>query len=179
MKPPMTFLDLAKSRYSVRSYLPEPVEQEKLDYILECGRIAPSAANYQPRQVFVVRGGEMKKQICETYSRKWLAEAPVILVFCGDHSRAWKRPDGKDHTDIDIAIMVDHMTLAAAEQGLGTCWICHFDAAKCAQILQLPEHMEPIVLLPVGYPGHVPDDRSRHLVRKGLGEIVREVKSEE
>ena len=175
----MTFLELAKSRYSVRSYLPKPVEREKLDYILECGRIAPSAANYQPWIIYAVTDETMKAKIAETYPRKWFADAPVMLVFCGDHSIAWKRPDGKDHTDIDVAIMVDHVTLAAAEQGLGTCWICHFDAKKCAEILQLPVHLEPIVLLPVGYPGNIPDDRSRHLVRKEMGEIVREVKSEE
>lgn len=171
----MTFLELAKARYSVRSYLPKPVEQEKLDYILECGRIAPSAANYQPWKIYVVRQDDMKKKICETYTRSWFAEAPVILVFCGDHSKGWKRPDGKDHTDIDIAIIVDHVTLAATEQDLGTCWICHFDTKKCAEIMQLPEHIEPMVLLPVGYPGNIPDDRSRHLVRKGLGEIVEEI----
>ena len=171
----MNFLELAKSRYSVRSYLPDPVEQEKLDYILECGRIAPSAANYQPWIIYDVRNETLKSKVAETYPRSWFAEAPVILVLCGDHSKGWKRPDGKDHTDIDLAIITDHITLAAAEQGLGTCWICHFDARKCAEALELPDHIEPIVLLPVGYPGNIPDDRSRHLVRKPLNEIVRMV----
>lgn len=168
-----SFLDLAKARYSVRSYLPDPVEQEKLDYILECGRIAPSAANYQPWQVFVVRSKEMKSRLASTYGGKWLTEAPLLLVFCGNHEQGWKRKDGKDHTDIDIAIMVDHVTLAAAEQGLGTCWICHFDAVACAEILELPPQLEPIVILPVGYPGKVPDDRARHLIRKTKEEINR------
>jgi nitroreductase len=167
-----SFLSLAKSRYSVRSYLPTPVEQEKLDYILECGRIAPSAANYQPWHIVAIRDEERKKTIATTYDRKWFSEAPVILVFCGDHSKGWKRADGKDHTDIDLSIIVDHITLAAAEQGLGTCWICNFDAKKCTEILQLPDHLEPVVLLPVGYPLNIPDDGSRHLVRKTTNEII-------
>jgi nitroreductase len=168
----MTFLELAKSRYSVRNYLPRPVEQEKLDYLLECGRIAPSAANYQPWHIIVIRHEDMRKRIAATYDRKWFAEAPVILVFCGDHNKGWKRGDGKDHTDIDISIIVDHITLAAAEQGLGTCWICDFDEKKCAEVLDLPPHIEPIALLPVGYPRNIPDDRSRHLVRKRTEEIL-------
>jgi nitroreductase len=169
----MTFLDLAKSRYSLRSYQSRPVEEEKLNYLLECGRVAPSAANYQPWEIFVVREEPLRSKILSTYDRKWFATAPVILVFCGNHQKGWKRFDGKDHTDIDIAILVDHITLAATEQGLGTCWICNFDAAGCREILGLPEHMEPIALLPLGYPGDESDDRSRHLKRKPLAEIVR------
>lgn len=168
----MNFLDLAKSRYSVRSYLPTTVEQEKLDYILECGRVAPSAANYQPWHIIVIRHEEMKKRIATTYDRKWFAEAPVILVFCGDHKASWKRSDGKDHTDIDLSIIIDHITLAAAELDLGTCWICNFDAKKCSEILDLPSEVEPIALLPVGYPGNIPDDRSRHLARKNAEEFI-------
>lgn len=168
----MTFLELAKTRYSVRNYLPDPVEEEKLNYILECGRIAPSAANYQPWHIVVIRDEEMKKRIASTYDRKWFAEAPVMLVFCGDHAAAWKRSDGKDHTDIDLSIIIDHITLAAAEMDLGTCWICNFDAKKCAEILDLPAHVEPVALLPLGYPGNIPDDRARHLVRKNKEDII-------
>lgn len=169
----MNFLELAKSRYSVRNYLAKPVEEEKLNYVLECGRIAPSAANYQPWQIIVIRDGDMKKKIAATYNRKWFAEAPVILVFCGDHSTAWKRADGKVHTDIDIAIIADHMTLASAELGLGTCWICNFDAKACRETLRLPDHVEPIAYLSLGYPDDPKDTYSRHLNRKSLDEIIR------
>lgn len=168
----MNFIELVSTRYSVRSYLPKEVEQDKLSHILECGRLAPSAANYQPWSVKVVRSADMKKKIADTYSGKWLTQAPLILVFCGDHGKAWKRKDGKDHTDVDIAIIVDHITLAAAEQGLGTCWICNFDVKKCAEALALPEGTEPIVLLPLGYPANEPDERSRHIIRKEVKEIV-------
>jgi nitroreductase len=167
------FLELAKSRYSVRNYLAKPVEEEKLNYLLECGRIAPSAANYQPWIIHVVREKELKKKIEETYNREWIKQAPVILVFLGDHRTGWKRGDGKDHTDIDIAIIADHITLAASEQGLGTCWICNFDAAKCRTFMNLPDYLEPIAYLSLGYPADQTDQTSRHLKRKSMEEIVK------
>ncbi len=166
------FYELAKSRYSVRCYLDKQVEEEKLNYILECGRVAPSAANYQPWHVVVIRDHEMRKKLSGTYNRAWFLQAPVILVLCGDHTQGWKRADGKDHTDVDISIIADHITLAAAEQGLGTCWICNFDAKKCSEILQLPAHIEPITYLPLGYPDNVPDNTARHLVRKSTDQII-------
>lgn len=166
------FLELVKKRYSVRNYLDKAVEEEKLNYILECGRLAPSAANYQPLHIIVVRDPEVKRSIATTYTRQWLSQAPVILVICGDHSKAWKRSDSKDHTDIDAAIIVDHMTLASAESGLGTCWICNFDARACRTILNLEDNWEPVVLLPLGYPAPSTDDNSRHLKRKSQDEIV-------
>lgn len=168
-----TFLELAKSRYSLRDFMSKPVEEEKLNYILECGRIAPSAANYQPWLLLVVRENKIRQELSGTYNRDWFRQAPVILVFLGDHSQAWKRSDGKDYTDIDLAIIIDHITLAAAEQGLGTCWICNFDAAKCRQILNLPAHLEPIAYLPLGYPAGSTDQNSRHLKRKSIEEIIK------
>jgi nitroreductase len=166
-----SFLDLVKKRYSVRNYSDKPVEAEKLNYVLECGRLAPSAANYQPWKVFVIRDTGLRDKLAGTYSRSWFRQAPVILVICGDHQLAWKRSDGKDHTDIDISIIIDHMTLAAAEQGLGTCWICNFDAKACAEILNLPPQIEPVAYLPLGYPDVSTDDNSRHLKRKSIDEV--------
>lgn len=166
------FIDLVKKRYSVRNYLDIPVEEEKLNYVLECGRLAPSAANLQPWRVMVVRDADMKQRLAATYNRQWFQQAPVVLVICCDHRQSWKRADGKDHADIDAAIIIDHMTLAAAEQGLGTCWICNFDALACRNILELPDYMEPIAYLPVGYPALSTDDNARHLKRKTFDEIV-------
>ncbi len=166
------FLNLAKARYSVRSYLEKPIEEDKLQYILECGRIAPSAANYQPWHIIVVKDPAMRKKLGETYPRNWLLQAPVILVICGDHSVSWKRSDTKDHCDIDIGIIVDHMTLAATDCGLGTCWICNFDDRKCSRILNIPAHIEPMVLLPLGYPADTETKSERHKIRKKIEEIV-------
>jgi len=148
----MGFFELAKQRFSVRKYRDLPVEDGKIRQVLEAGRIAPSAVNYQPWYFIVVRDEVLRRQVAEAYKRDWILQAPVIIVICGDHGRSWKRFDGKDHCDIDAGIAIDHMTLAAAELGLGTCWICAFNAPVVRDIFQLPEAIEPIALLPLGYP---------------------------
>src|SRR6056297_3613497 len=149
----MEFSALITQRYSVRKYKDRPVEKEKLLRILEAGRLAPSAVNFQPWQFWVFQQPENLEKIGSTYHRDWIGAAPVIILACADHSQSWKRgADGKDFADVDVSIAVDHMTLQAAELGLGTCWVCNFDAKKCAAILGLPGHMEPLVMLPLGYP---------------------------
>ncbi len=168
----MSFIDLAKKRYSVRKYRNTPVEAEKLLHVLEAGRVAPSAVNYQPLFFVVVQDVEMRKDIATTYHRPWILDAPVIIVVCGDHSRSWRRSDGKDHLDIDAAIAIDHMTLAAADIGLGTCWVCMFDSMLCHKILNLPPHVEAVALLPLGYPADKTDPERHATQRKRLEEMV-------
>lgn len=148
----MSLVDIVKKRYSVRSFKDIPVEKEKIIQILESARYAPSAVNYQPWHFIVITDEETKMKIAETYPRTWFKYAPVIIVACGDHNKSWKRKDGKDHCDIDVAIAVDHMTLTATDLGLGTCWVCAFDAEKCHELLNLPENLEAVALLPLGYP---------------------------
>lgn len=169
----MKFIDLAKKRCSTRKYHNKPVEPEKLDYILEAGRIAPSAVNYQPWLFVVVQDEPYHSQMWEVYHRSWFRDAPVYIVLCADHNLSWKRKDGKDHADVDIAIAADHMTLAAAEQGLGTCWICNFDPVKCTETLNLPDHIEPLVILSLGYPLDKGNPDRHQEKRKPLSEIVR------
>ncbi|MBZ4647265.1 MAG: nfrA2 [Clostridia bacterium] len=168
----MSFLELAKRRYSVRDYKDTPVEEEKILQVLEAGRVAPSAVNYQPLYFIVVRDEELRKKILTTYPRNWIASAPVIIVVCGDHSKAWRRADGKDHCDIDTAIAIDHMTLAATDLGLGTCWVCAFNSMQCHKILGLPSHIEVIALLPLGYPADQADVDRHGTKRKKIEEIV-------
>jgi nitroreductase len=168
----MAFIDLAKQRYSSRKYLDKPIEREVLLKILEAGRVAPSAKNKQPWHFVIITQEESLKKIRECYQREWLQTAKCIIVVCGDHREAWRRSDGKIHTDIDVAIAIDHITLAATDMGLSTCWICKFDVMKCAQIMDLPEGVEPIALIPVGYPADEPDVNRHHQLRKPLDEIV-------
>jgi len=163
------FFEVIDKRFSVRAFDPRPVEEEKIIQVLEAGRLAPSAVNYQPRRFVVITDPALKEAIAEAYPRDWFKQAPVIIAVIGDHSASWKRRDGKDHCDIDVAIAVDHMTLAAAALGLGTCWVCAFDAARCAEVLRLPEHMEVAVLLPLGYPAQAEQPPRR---RKELAELV-------
>lgn len=166
----MEFLDLAKKRRSVRSYSTQAVEKEKLEYILECARLAPSAVNKQPWHFYVVESEEKRKELCQCYHNPWLAEAPVCIVVCVDSAAAWtRRYDGKNHADIDASIAIEHICLAAAEQGLGTCWICAFQPEACKQALGLEGSTYPVAIIPVGYPKSNEQPPS---VRKRMEEIV-------
>ncbi|MDO4181861.1 MAG: nitroreductase family protein [Bacteroidales bacterium] len=165
----MTFLELAQRRYSVRNYASQEVEEEKLNYVLQCARLAPSAVNRQPWRLYIVRSKETKEAICRSYPRPWMTGAPVCIVVCADDATAWVRSsDGKSHADIDAAILTEHICLAAAEQGLGTCWVCNFDVDLCRQALSLPEHLHPVALIPLGYPADVEPRKSE---RKKLEDI--------
>lgn len=167
----MSFLDLVKTRYSVRSYDSRPIEKEKMDYVMECARMAPSAVNFQPWKFFVINTPEMLTAIKAAYPREWIQSAPCIIVACADHSESWhRRADNKDHADIDIAIAVEHICLAAAEQGLGTCWVCNFDPAVCRDVLSLPQNLEPAVLIPIGYPAATAEVAPKK--RKKTDEII-------
>ena len=168
----MGFIELARRRFSVRKYRNAEVEEEKIRQVVEAGRIAPSAVNYQPMYFIVVRDEALRRQVATAYKRDWLLQVPVIIVICGDHGKAWKRFDGKDHCDIDAAIAIDHMTLAATDLGLGTCWVCAFDAQVVRGIFKLPEAIEPIALLPLGYPVEAADENRHESQRRPFSEIV-------
>jgi len=151
----MHFNLLLKERYSVRSFKPLKVSKALIEQVLEAGRMAPSANNNQPWYFISVRDDDQLSKIKAAYPRDWFAEVPQVIVVCGDHEQSWKRSyDSKDHCDMDVAIATDHMTLRAAELGLGTCWVCHFDPNVLSEILELPEHVEPMVILPIGYPAN-------------------------
>lgn len=168
----MEFLQLAKVRYSSRKYRQQSVENDKLDFVLEAGRVAPSAANYQP-WLFVVVRRENIENIRACYTREWFRTAPMYIIICSDHSRSWKRGDGKDSADIDAAIAADHITLAATSIGLATCWVCNFNKPKLSEVLNLPDHVEPVVILPLGYPDDTADSERHSEKRKPLKDIVR------
>lgn len=169
----MTFLELVNTRKSFRQYLPDVIEPEKMDYVLECVRLAPSAANLQPWYFFIAESEDAKQAIRECYPKGWFQEnkAPVYIVACANTDKSWKRgSDGKDHADIDISIAVEHLCLAAAEQGLGTCWICNFDLHACREKLHLPAELQPIAITPLGYPVK---DSIRPTTRKSKDEICK------
>lgn len=167
----MEFNELCAGRWSVRAYKDTPIEGDKLQAVLEAARLAPSACNRQPWIFFVLESDEALEKACACYNREWIRTAPMVILCCVDHSQEWVRPaDGKRHGDIDIAIAAEHICLAAAGQGLGTCWICNFDAQKCRELFSLPEELEPAVMLPIGYPV---SDEPAPKNRKPLTEIVR------
>ncbi|MBQ3877122.1 MAG: nitroreductase family protein [Prevotella sp.] len=165
----MDFLELVKSRYSCRAYKSLGVEREKLDYILECVRFAPSAVNKQPWRFHIVSEEEDKARLQQCYNRDWFKTAPMYVIATILHDEEWVRADGKHHGDIDIAIAVEHLCLAATEQGLATCWVCNFDAMLCKQLFDLPENEEPAVVIPLGYAA----DDIKPKNRKTIEEITR------
>jgi len=149
----MHFNQLLRERYSIREYKSLKVSKALVIEVLEAGRMAPSAANKQPWHFILVSDEENLKKIKAAYNRDWIKNVPQIIVVCGDHNESWKRAvDQKDHCDVDAAIAIDHMTLRATELGLGTCWVCHFEPSVVKEVLNLPDYIEPIALLPIGYP---------------------------
>lgn len=167
----MGLLELAKKRYSVRKYEETKVEEEKLQKILEAGRVAPSAHNNQPSRLIVVReiaGLEKLMKGARVYG------APLAIIIAGDRETAWVRPaDSKNVVDIDAAIVTDHMILQATELGLGTLWICHFDLTIISKEFNLPDNIVPINILAIGYAAGEAKSPDRHnQARKSLEEIV-------
>ena len=165
----MDFFELIQARYSVRAYKPDPVEDEKLQRILEAARLAPTAANRQPFQIIVLKTAGRQAELRPIYPRDWFLQAPLLLCACGIPAQNWIRRDGKNYNDVDVTIAMDHLILAAASLGLGTCWIAAFDPSAARQILRLPEGIEPIAFTPLGYPA----DSPRPKQRKPLSELVR------
>jgi nitroreductase len=164
----MNFLELAAKRSSIRGYRPDPVEETALAQVLEAAHLAPSAANRQPLHIIVVRDSAARHDLCLAYNRDWLRPAPLLLAICTEPAKAWARADGKNYADVDGAILMDHITLCAADLGLGTCWIAAFDPAQVKSVLKLPEGIEPLALTPLGYP----TDTGRPKIRKPLAMLV-------
>lgn len=145
----MDFMQIAKQRCSIRSYTGQKVEQEKLDYILEAAHAAPTAANLQPVRLIVVQSREGLAKISKGAN---IYGAPLAVIVCADHDKAWVRPfDQKQTGDIDASILTDHMMLAATEQGLGSVWVCYFKPDVISREFQLPAHLEPVNILAIGY----------------------------
>lgn len=165
----MDFAKLMNTRYSVRAYRPDAVEDEKLQQVLEAARLAPTAANRQPFQLIVIRTAGRQEELKRIYSRDWFVQPPLVIAICGIPAQAWTRSDGKSYVDVDAAIVMDHLILAATELGLGTCWIGAFDPQAAQEVLGLPEGVEPIAFTPLGYPA----DEPRPKKRKALTELVR------
>jgi len=155
----MDFLELAKKRYSVRNYSDKKVENEKLDKILQAAHVAPTAANLQPIHLIAVQSEEGLAKVSKAAN---IYGAPLAIIVCADHNKAWVRPfDQKQTGDIDASILTDHMMLQATELGLGTVWVCYFKPDVLRAEFDLPEYLEPINILVVGYSDDEPADTSR------------------
>lgn len=176
----MQFSDVIKSRTSIRNYISKEVEDEKIKYILECARWAPSWVNKQCWRFIVVRNKETIKALSKTsIINRWLKTAPVIIVACGDPESSGVHND-IEYYAVDVAIAMENLILAATDVGLGTCWIGSFDEKKVKEILGIPNRIKVVTLTPLGYPaekkgiiGTITKIFTRSTKRKGLDEIVR------
>lgn len=166
----MEFFDLINERYAVRAYKPDPVEEDKLNKVLDAARMAPTAANCQPFRIIVIHTRGKEKDLSRIYRREWFSQPPIVICIVTVRQEGWTRGfDGKSYVDVDAAIAMDHLTLAAANLGLGTCWIAAFDPAAAREILMLPEGVEPLLFTPLGYPADTPRPKER----KPLSDLVR------
>jgi nitroreductase len=167
----MEFKELAAQRYSVRKFSPIPVEKDKLDLVLEAGRIAPTAANKQPQRILVITEADGLKKVDACTPCRF--GAPVVLLVCFDKSESWVRPfDGEHSGWVDASIVTTHMMLQVADIGLGSTWVMHFDAAKIRAAFDLPEDIIPAALLPMGYPTDDATPADRHSDRQPRDRLI-------
>ena len=170
MKQFTSLMDLIETRRSIRSYKPQEVEEEKLNYILQAFRKAPSAKNLQPWKLIIVKDKKKRSDLAIACNNQtFLSEAPVLIVACAKEDEAYGVMGGYMNSyPIDIALALEHLILAAAEKGLGTCWIGAFKEKLVKDLLDVPEHVRVVAITPVGYPAREGGARGR----KPLTEIV-------
>lgn len=157
----MGFLELAEARRSVRAYQSTPVEEHKLAQVLEAARLAPTASNLQPFRLIVIHTHGKQAQLRRIYDKDWFVQAPLVICACGVPAEAWVREDGTRLHHVDVAIVMDHLILAATELGLGTCWVAAFDVQEARKALGIPMVVEPLVMTPLGYPADEPPSKMR------------------
>ena len=165
----MEFQEVIGVRRSIRGYKPDAIPDAVLHRILEAGRLAPTAANRQPFQLLVVTRAATRRRLREVYDRDWFYTAPVILVGCVEPAKAWRRGVGFNAAEVDISIVMDHVILAAANEGLGSCWICDFNEPRLKEILGIPPDVRVIAMTPLGFPAAEPPP----FQRKAFEELVR------
>jgi len=157
----MEFYKVVRTRRSVREYQPKAIRQEVLDRVLDAARIAPSGSNRQPTRLILIQQEETKQKVAELcHGQSFIAAAPVVVAACGrdiNYNRGeWM---GRCSMIVDVTIAVDHLTLAARAEGLGTCWIGSFDGPALKAFLGLPKEVEVVALTPLGFPkGRIPVD---------------------
>ncbi len=168
-----TFLELAKERYSVRAYDTRPVEDEKIALILEAGKVAPTACNYQPQTVYAVKSEENRKKLAAVTPCTF--SAPVVFVVTYDEAKAAHGMvrEGFDFGQTDSSIVCSHMMFEAWDLGLGSCWVGRFNEDEVKKALSLPDHLRVAALLPVGYAAENAAPSNRHEAYRPDEEITK------
>lgn len=166
----MDVYEAIRTRQSIRRYKPDEVPDDVLNRVLNAMRLAPSAGNLQPWRFVVVKDAATREQLAKaTFGQEFIAHAPIIIVACGWKKRAYSKMGGYwSSLSVDVSIAFDHLTLAAAAEGLGTCWIGSFFEEEVRRVLSIPEDVTVIALTPMGYHDKSPAPKTR----KELSEIV-------
>lgn len=167
----MDFEKLIKERYSVRSFKPEHLPQEVIDKILEAGHIAPTGCNYQPQRILVLNTDEAINKLRDC--TKCHFGAPTAMLICHNRDESWVRKyDGALSSPVDGAIVTTHMMLEAHNEGIGCCWVMHFDPAAMRESFNIPESIEPVALLVMGYPTDDAKPLEMHYKTRPIDEVV-------
>lgn len=174
----MDFLELAKNRYSERYYDSRPVEQDKLDRILEAGRLAPTACNYQPQKFYLIRSEEAKSKLRAVTHFHF--NAPLTILVCYDAEEVWSRPDGfyqgiYNSGEQDASIAATSMMFAAEELGIHSVWVRGFDTRQVMDTFGLPDNIIPVMMLVMGYPRSDARPSDWHFIRRPMEDFVREM----
>jgi len=174
----MDFLELAKNRYSERFFDPRPVEQEKLDRILEAGRVAPTACNYQPQRFYIIRSKEAMDKLKRV--TRFHYNAPLFILVCYDEDVVWCAAGDRhfpmyNSGDQDSTIAATSMMFEAEEQGVHTIWVRGFDAQSVIDVFELPENIAPVMLLGLGYPNEKAAPNPWHFKREPMEHFVQEL----
>lgn len=164
----MDVFEAIRTRRSIRKFKSKSIEEEKLCQVLESLRLAPSACNFQPYKFVVVKDMQIRNALSiACRNQKFIAQAPVIIVGCTYPEKAYKRMGGKGNShEVDLAIALDHLTLAAWELGLGTCWIGAFSEEDVKKILHIPEEVCVVAITPLGYPDESPEFHRRKSIKE-------------
>lgn len=169
--PASAFLDMTRERWSVRKFKPEQILPEHMERILEAGRNAPSACNYQPQRVLVLQSDEAIATVRAI--THWAFNAPTVLLVCADLAESWKNVDGADSAEVDATIALDHMMMEAWECGVGSTWVRGFDERTMRAAFGIPATWRVVAMMPMGYPAHNARPSGWHFKRKSTEELCR------
>lgn len=172
-KKSMEFIELAKKRFSVRKFAAAPIEKEKLDLIIEAGRVAPTAKNLQPQRIYVVQSSEGLAKIDALTPCRF--GAGTVLIFTYNTEEEWQNPleAGVRAGVEDVSIVATHMMLEAEDLGLGSCWVNYFPNSQLEKAFGLPKNEKAVLLLPIGYPAPDAAPSANHAASKSAEEFVK------
>ena len=167
----MDFLNLASERYSVRKFSDKIVKNEVINKILEAGHIAPTGCNYQPQRILVLNDEKSLEKLKDCTRCHF--DAPCAMLVCYNKDECWTRPyDGKQSGVVDASIVATHMMLQAWELGVGSTWVMHFNPFKMRETFGIPENIDPVALLVLGYPATDAIPNERHITYRAMEEVV-------